>query len=89
VIENFGDLNEEFQQERKYAKWKAAYIHNCLKAGETPIPGPAAAQGSEDLEGLGNWGQASQSSPGFSHPQPPNQPHVPSTTADIQAGFSA
>ncbi|KAJ8978503.1 hypothetical protein NQ317_002406 [Molorchus minor] len=23
-----------------YAKWKAAYIHNCLKAGEIPLPGP-------------------------------------------------
>ncbi len=25
---------------RDYAKWKAAYIHNCLKNGEAPIPGP-------------------------------------------------
>lgn len=27
-------------QHRKYARWKAAYIHNCLKNGETPQPGP-------------------------------------------------
>ncbi|EEC13623.1 hypothetical protein IscW_ISCW021671 [Ixodes scapularis] len=25
---------------RKYARWKAAYIHRCLKNGEQPIPGP-------------------------------------------------
>lgn len=25
---------------RKYARWKATYIHNCLKNGETPQAGP-------------------------------------------------
>lgn len=32
-------------QHRKYAKWKAAYIHNCLKNGETPQPGPIGMEG--------------------------------------------
>jgi len=27
-------------QHRKYARWKATYIHNCLKSGETPQSGP-------------------------------------------------
>ena len=27
-------------QHRKYARWKATYIHNCLKSGETPQAGP-------------------------------------------------
>ncbi|XP_003487599.1 vacuolar protein sorting-associated protein VTA1 homolog [Bombus impatiens] len=40
VLTVFGELTEEAIQNRKYAKWKAAYIHNCLKNGETPIPGP-------------------------------------------------
>lgn len=40
VITTFGDLTEEAAQNRKYAKWKAAYIHNCLKNGETPVAGP-------------------------------------------------
>ena len=40
VCEVFGEMSEEVQAQRKYAKWKATYIHNCLKAGETPIPGP-------------------------------------------------
>ncbi|XP_054008614.1 vacuolar protein sorting-associated protein VTA1 homolog isoform X1 [Hylaeus anthracinus] len=40
VLTVFGELTEEAAQNRKYAKWKAAYIHNCLKNGETPVPGP-------------------------------------------------
>lgn len=39
VLLTFGELSEEAKQNRKYAKYKAAYIHNCLKNGETPIPG--------------------------------------------------
>ena len=37
---NNGELSEEFDDKRKYAKWKAAYIHNCLKTGVAPKPGP-------------------------------------------------
>ncbi|CAL7948127.1 unnamed protein product [Xylocopa violacea] len=40
VLTVFGELSEEAAQNRKYAKWKAAYIHNCLKNNETPVPGP-------------------------------------------------
>lgn len=39
VLTTFGELTDEAVQNRKYAKWKAAYIHNCLKNGETPVPG--------------------------------------------------
>lgn len=39
VMATFGELTEEVIQNRKYAKWKAAYIHNCLKNGETPVSG--------------------------------------------------
>uniref|UniRef100_A0A3Q2XQT3 Vesicle (multivesicular body) trafficking 1 n=1 Tax=Hippocampus comes TaxID=109280 RepID=A0A3Q2XQT3_HIPCM len=40
VLSVFGELSEENIQHRKYARWKAAYIHNCLKSGETPEAGP-------------------------------------------------
>lgn len=40
ILLTFGELSEEALNNRKYAKYKAAYIHNCLKNGETPIPGP-------------------------------------------------
>lgn len=32
-------------EHRKYARWKAAYIHNCLKSGETPQAGPIGMEG--------------------------------------------
>lgn len=40
VLMQFGQLSEEFFQKKKYAKWKAAHINNCLKRGEKPISGP-------------------------------------------------
>ncbi|KAJ8978504.1 hypothetical protein NQ317_002407 [Molorchus minor] len=40
VLDQFGPLADDLKEKRKYAKWKAAYIHNCLKAGEIPLPGP-------------------------------------------------
>ncbi|XP_063984293.1 vacuolar protein sorting-associated protein VTA1 homolog isoform X5 [Diachasmimorpha longicaudata] len=44
VLTTFGELSDEAAQNRKYAKWKAAYIHNCLKNGETPVPGPVNSE---------------------------------------------
>eukprot|EP00095_Tigriopus_kingsejongensis_P001060 snap_masked-scaffold631_size122145-processed-gene-0.18 protein:Tk01060 transcript:snap_masked-scaffold631_size122145-processed-gene-0.18-mRNA-1 annotation:"vacuolar protein sorting-associated protein vta1-like protein" len=53
VLTVFGELTPENIHARKYAKWKAAYIHNCLKNGERPIPGPmGGVEGVED-EALG------------------------------------
>lgn len=40
ILDQFDQLDDEFKEKRKYAKWKAAHIHNCLKHGETPISGP-------------------------------------------------
>ncbi|XP_035473193.1 vacuolar protein sorting-associated protein VTA1 homolog isoform X2 [Scophthalmus maximus] len=50
VVSVFGELSEENIQHRKYARWKATYIHNCLKNGETPQAGPIAMEGEEDGE---------------------------------------
>lgn len=47
VLNTFGDVSEEISNNCKYAKWKAAYIHNCLKNGETPCPGPMSDEGNE------------------------------------------
>lgn len=44
VLTTFGELTEEIQQNCKYAKWKSAYIHNCLRNGETPVPGPMGGE---------------------------------------------
>lgn len=50
ILVTFGELSEEISQSRKYAKWKATYINNCLTTGETPIPGPSAETSAEDEE---------------------------------------
>ncbi|KAE9549669.1 hypothetical protein FO519_007111 [Halicephalobus sp. NKZ332] len=63
---------------RKYAKWKAAYLFNCEKTGETPVPG-----------GFNQDKQESDPAP-----QPPKQrggldpPPPPPTVADLGFGPS-
>ncbi|VDM95435.1 unnamed protein product [Thelazia callipaeda] len=44
VLTLFGQLDDNLVATRKYAKWKAAYLHNCLKNGETPKPGSTSNQ---------------------------------------------
>ncbi|EFA03831.1 vacuolar protein sorting-associated protein VTA1 homolog [Tribolium castaneum] len=39
ILEQFGEQSEEIINKKKYAKWKAAYIHNCLKSGDKPTSG--------------------------------------------------
>jgi len=70
VMQVFGELTPEILHARKYSKWKAAYIHNCLKNGETPIPGPIGGdskddEANEDAPGAGGSG-------GWAQPQPPD-----------------
>ncbi|KAL2715652.1 vacuolar protein sorting-associated protein VTA1 [Vespula squamosa] len=48
VLTVFGELTDEAAQNRKYAKWKATYLHNCIKNGETPVPGPIKNEDEED-----------------------------------------
>ncbi|PAA83167.1 hypothetical protein BOX15_Mlig013022g1 [Macrostomum lignano] len=36
VLQSFGTVGEELEKCRKYAKWKALYITQCRKNGETP-----------------------------------------------------
>lgn len=39
VLLAFGELSKQAADEQKYAKFKATYIHTCLKNGTRPIPG--------------------------------------------------
>lgn len=79
VLENFGEVGEEFQNMRKYGKWKAAYIHNCLKNGEIPVPGPLGGNDNQG-EDLGPP-PAIDSFPTTSNYEEPNV--VPSNTNNI------
>ena len=45
----FMALSCQIEKNRKYAKWKAAYIHNCVKNGETPHAGPLEEGGGDSL----------------------------------------
>lgn len=84
VIGCFGEISEDIQKNRKYAKWKAAYIHRCLKNGETPVAGPVGGEdGEEAIAPADNLQPASYSpnmpSPSNQHPQvgafaPPTTP---------------
>ncbi|XP_058067044.1 vacuolar protein sorting-associated protein VTA1 homolog [Anopheles bellator] len=85
VCQIFGELTEEVTQNRKYAKWKASYIHNCLKNGETPVPGPMPAEEDKELdnelEALGGGDPEAPNAdnqPGPSHAPPQAPPNVPS-----------
>ncbi|KAL2736582.1 vacuolar protein sorting-associated protein VTA1 [Vespula maculifrons] len=49
VLTVFGELTDEAVQNRKYAKWKATYLHNCIKNGETPVPGPIKNEEDDDI----------------------------------------
>ncbi|MEQ2270923.1 hypothetical protein XENORESO_017382, partial [Xenotaenia resolanae] len=64
VLSVFGELSEENIQQRKYARWKATYIHNCLKNGETPQSGPIGMDDDEEADEFGAEGFSGQ---GFSH----------------------
>uniref|UniRef100_A0A0K8SSV8 Vacuolar protein sorting-associated protein VTA1 n=1 Tax=Lygus hesperus TaxID=30085 RepID=A0A0K8SSV8_LYGHE len=77
VLTTFGELEEEIAANCKYAKWKAAYIHNCLKNGETPVPGPATTEDTEGTsdEAGGGSGLIGGVDLPSSQPQPPSHPN--------------
>ncbi|KAJ7363603.1 Vacuolar protein sorting-associated protein vta1 [Desmophyllum pertusum] len=88
VLTQFGESSDEATHHCKYAKWKAAYIHKCLKTGETPVPGPAG--GDDESFGEAEGGVApylpyptnTQQPPGYppdtqQPPYPPNAGGVP------------
>jgi len=69
VMQSFGELTPEVAHYRKYAKMKAAYIHNCLKNGETPVAGPL--NGEEEEEGVAPSTEGAGFSGGFVPVQQP------------------
>ncbi|KAF7254439.1 hypothetical protein EYD10_00509 [Varanus komodoensis] len=73
VLTVFGELSDENVQHRKYARWKAAYIHNCLKNGETPQPGPIGMEGEYyENEEVGSPAATNQGSEPSSSALPPS-----------------
>ena len=86
ICTTFGELSEEAKQQRKYAKWKAAYIHTCLKNGETPHPGPLPTEEDELVNiGGGNNNDQPGSSSNFGWNTNPydNQPTQPTVQPSV------
>ncbi|XP_059048415.1 vacuolar protein sorting-associated protein VTA1 homolog [Achroia grisella] len=85
VLTTFGELTDEATQNRKYAKWKAAYIHNCLKNGETPVPGPMQSEDGDQT----NEGSADNSQDTTTTPQVPGfLPVTPATLPIMPSNFN-
>lgn len=80
VLVCFGELTEDITEKRKYAKWKAAYIHNCLKAGERPVPGPMASEDEDSINDFTRISDPTQPTIGGininSFPDPPQTGNV-------------
>ena len=83
VLETFGELPPEAAHYRKYSKMKAAYIHNCLKNGETPVAGPLVEDedenpGEEITIPVPQQQQDHDQVPGpFVHPPSQQHPQIP------------
>lgn len=82
ALMTFGELSEEGIDKRKYAKYKAAYIHTCLKNGETPIPGPPTEAGDSDDNnvGVGAPGASGNEDGSAATPKSPTDEPGPSTS---------
>lgn len=81
ILTTFGELTEEITNHRKYARWKAAYIHRCLKNGEQPIPGPLKGDDEgfeEDAGAVGGMGGPSPSNGPEGEASGSDDPFVPS-----------
>merc|ERR1719270_3214133 len=97
VMQCFGEVTPEVAHYRKYAKMKAAYIHNCLKNGETPIAGPLTGEDRGQEQGFaGGFAPAAQPpapTPAPARPAPQDvggfQPAAPAPTASNPGGAAA
>lgn len=78
VLSLFGELSDELMEKQRYARWKATYIHTCLKNGETPIPGPLAEHkgDSNPAPSIGFFGSDT-------HPQTPGSHLADGNIADF------
>ncbi|CAH2252943.1 vacuolar sorting-associated VTA1 homolog isoform X1 [Pelobates cultripes] len=87
----FGELTEENVQHRKYARWKATYIHNCLKNGETPQSGPIEDEEYDESNEEDGASSQSYQGPGRSSStyQPGNMPNANYSGIHIPPGAHA
>ena len=73
ILEQFGELDAETQEKRKYSKWKAADILNAIKKGVKPTPGAPG----EDMMPVYTPSPVEASAPAMSPESPPEGADVP------------
>ena len=83
VLQTFGQVTPEVAHYRKYAKMKAAYIHNCLKNGETPIAGPLVEDEEDDNEDVVTPHEEHQEDIPSVPAEPPSAPTMAPPPADM------
>ena len=49
ILEQFGELDAEVQEKRRYAQWKATDILNAIKSGVKPTPGALGEDSSSSI----------------------------------------
>nr|XP_022295474.1 vacuolar protein sorting-associated protein VTA1 homolog [Crassostrea virginica] len=76
VLSVFDEVSEDIEKNKKYAKWKAAYIHKCLKSGETPVAGPLPEGDDEEAPQPSTSGATAGLS-SYSQPSPPSGSYPP------------
>ncbi|XP_023553360.1 protein HOMOLOG OF MAMMALIAN LYST-INTERACTING PROTEIN 5-like [Cucurbita pepo subsp. pepo] len=76
IISQFGPLQPDLEQKRKYAVWKAADIRKALKEGRKPQPGPPS--GDEDLS-------VPSSTPTSANDARPGEPQVSRTRSQLDS----
>lgn len=77
VLRSFGELSKQAADEQKYAKFKAAYIHTCLKNGETPIPGPPNEGGNSEDDDINVGGPSNAGNNDVTTPPAAPEPSTP------------
>lgn len=87
ILEQFGPLDGEILERKKYAKWKAAEIMNALNNGEIPAPGGYGEAPATSSSAPLPTSAAAMSSPVPPAPQSFSSP-APSSVVDIPSAPS-
>jgi len=85
MLVQFGEISEDFQEKKKYAKWKTLNIKQCLDAGEMPVPGPPGGFVEEEADEFEVPGPSHAFSPPSEPPRSYESSHIQETVDNVPA----